>query len=66
MLLYKDEFEKLYQMHIKLPAVFIKQGDKLKSFISNKEIDSSKALQQLKDLVSLKLEMHDQHYHSNI
>lgn len=64
--LHKNEFEKLYQQQINLPAVFIKGYEELKQIVSNEEIDNCKSLQQLKDLVSSKLAMYDKHHHSNI
>ena len=64
--MYKDEFEKLYTRQINLPAVFIKKDELLIQLIISEEINACKSLQQLKDLVLLKLKQYDQHHHSNI
>ncbi len=64
--LHKDEFVKEYKLQTKLPAIFIKENDKLKLFITDKEINNCTSLQQLKDLITTQLSLNDQHHYSNI
>lgn len=64
--LHKDKFVKEYKLQPKLPAIFIKENDKLNLFITDKEINNCTSLQQLKDLITTQLSLHDQHHYSNI
>ncbi len=64
--LHKDEFEKQYKIQPALPAVFVAVNGAINEMITKQEIGSCKNLEQLKNLVTQKLEEHDQHHHTNI
>jgi hypothetical protein len=64
--LHKDEFVQQYKINTDFPAVFIKPNDTIKPFVTKHEIETCQSLQQLKDLILLKISAHDQHNHSNI
>jgi hypothetical protein len=55
-ILYKDEFKKEFSEslsdidEVEFPCVYIKKGDLLEPFISNKEIERTKSLDDLIDL----------------
>ena len=64
--LHKDEFKKKFNLQTILPAIFIKNKMALKLFISDKEINECKTLQQLEELITAQLSLHAQHHHSNL
>ena len=64
--LHKDEFEKQYKIQTALPAVYVATNATIKEMITKHEIDSCKNLEQLKNLVTQKLEEHVQHHHTYI
>ena len=64
--LHKDEFRKKFNLQTRLPAIFIKNDNALKLFISDKEINNCKTIQQLENLITSQLALYAQHYHSNI
>lgn len=64
--LHKDEFEKQFQMKPLLPAVFISTNGAVEERITKQEIESCRSLEELKSLVTKKLQKHVQHHHSNI
>jgi hypothetical protein len=49
-----------------LPPVFVAVNGAINEMITKQEIDSCKNLEQLKNLVTQKLEEHVQHHHTNI
>lgn len=54
--LHKDEFEKKYDVKdAKYPSAYFKNGSSMKLFISQEEMDAITSLEELKDLVSKKL-----------
>jgi hypothetical protein len=63
--LHKNEFLQQYEIETDLPVILIKRNKTINTFISKQEIESCKTLSDLKDLILLKLEKDDQHYHSN-
>jgi hypothetical protein len=64
--LHKDEFERQYKMVIDLPVVLNETSSGINILINKKEIDGCTSLQQLKDKLSSKLSVHDQHHHTDI
>jgi hypothetical protein len=64
--LHKDEFEKQYNIHTSLPAIFIVSGGNVKEIMTQRQIDSCRTLEELKTVVANELEKYVQHYHSNI
>ena len=55
--LHRDEFLKQYKMSdVKLPCIFSKDTDGLSDFISADEINTSKSVDDLKNLIQGKLE----------
>ncbi len=55
--LHKDEFEKKYDVkNAKYPSAYLKNGSSMKIFISVDEMNKVKSLDEMKDLVSKKLE----------
>jgi hypothetical protein len=54
--LHKDEFEKKYDIgDAKYPSAYLKNGSNIKVFISQDSMNAVKSLEELKDLVSKKL-----------
>jgi len=53
--MYKNEFVKQYNLAIELPAVFIQSDDDLHVLISNQAIKACEDLQQLKQLLTSRL-----------
>jgi len=54
--LHKDEFEKKYdEKDAKYPSAYLKNGSTMRLFISQNEMNAVKSLEELKDLVSEKL-----------
>lgn len=54
--LHKDEFEKKYTVQdAKYPSAYLKNGSSMRLFISQDEMNAVKSLEELKDLVSEKL-----------
>jgi hypothetical protein len=54
--LHKDEFEKTYDVKgAKYPSAYYKNGSNMKLVISQEEMDAVNSLEELKDLVSKKL-----------
>lgn len=64
--LHKDEFQKQYPLQPALPAVFIEINGKIQEIISSKEINACRTLEDLKFLITEKIQQHVQHHHSNI
>ena len=64
--LHKDEFEKRYKLQPALPCGFITAGVALSEIITKHEIDGCRSLEDLKMLVTKKLNDNVQHHHSNI
>jgi hypothetical protein len=64
--LYKDEFIRQNNMVTAFPAVLLSKYGVIVTLLTKKEIENCKSLQELKSLVTFKLLIHDQHYHSNI
>lgn len=64
--LYKDDFIKRYNMGAAFPAIYIKNIDVIRVFLTKKDIEHCESLQELKSLILEKLSRYDQHYHSNI
>ena len=55
--LHKDEFEKKYDVKdAKYPSAYLQNGSSMKIFISQDEMNKVKSLNEMKDLVSKKLE----------
>ena len=55
--LHKDEFEKNYKVkNAKYPSAYLRNGSSMKIFISKDEMNKIKSLDEMKDLVSKKLE----------
>ena len=55
--LHKDEFEKKYDVKdAKYPSAYLRNGSSMKIFISQDEMNKVKSLDEMKDLVSKKLE----------
>ena len=55
--LHKDEFEKKYDVkNAKYPSAYLLNGSSMKIFISVDEMNKVKSLDEMKDLVSKKLE----------
>jgi len=55
--LHRDEFEKKYDVKdAKYPSAYLRNGSIMKIFISVDEMDKVKSLDEMKDLVSKKLE----------
>ncbi len=54
--LHKDEFEKKYKINEPLPAIFLVQGKSLITFMSAKEINACKTIEELISLVNNKIE----------
>ncbi len=55
--LHKDEFEKKYDVNnAKYPSAYLQNGSSMKIFISEDEMNKVKSLDEMKDLVSKKLE----------
>jgi len=63
---HKDEFEKKYKIQTALPAVYVEVNGAINELIIKQEIDSCKNLEELKNLITQKLEEHDQHNYSNL
>ena len=64
--LHKDEFEKRFKIKADLPAIFMETNSRVEEIINKREIESSHSLQELKNLVALKLETNVQHHHTNL
>ena len=64
--LHKDEFEKQFKTKVNFPAVFIPANGMIKELISKQQIEGCSSLDDLKNLVTVKLNEHVQHHHSNI
>jgi len=55
--LHKDEFEKKYDVKdAKYPSAYLRNGSSMKIFISKDEMNKVKSLDEMKDMVSKKLE----------
>jgi hypothetical protein len=55
--LHKDEFEKKYDVKdAKYPSTYLRNGSSMKIFISVDEMNNVKSLDEMKDLVTKKLE----------
>jgi len=55
--LHKDEFEKKYDVRdAKYPSAYLRNGSSMKIFISKDEMNKIKSLDEMKDIVSKKLE----------
>jgi len=55
--LHKDEFEKKYDVKdAKYPSTYLRNGSSMKVFISVDEMNNVKSLDEMKDLVTKKLE----------
>jgi hypothetical protein len=55
--LHKDEFEKKYDVKdAKYPSAYLRNGSDMKILISKEEMNKVKSLDEMKDLVSKKLE----------
>lgn len=63
--LHRNEFVQQYQIETDLPVILIKRNKTINTLITKQEIESCKTPGDLKDLILLKLEKDDQHYHSN-
>jgi len=64
--LHKDEFEKQHKRQTTLPAVFVSANGAIQKLITKTEIESCRSLEELKNLVTVKLNEHVQHHHSNL
>ncbi len=64
--LHKNQFEKQYKIQTALPAVYVATNATIKEMINKAGNNSCKNLEQLKNLVTQKLEEHVQHHHTNI
>ena len=63
--LHKDDFEKRYKTKVDLPAVFISSREAIKEIITKQKLESCQSLEELKNLVTEKLQGHVQHHHTN-
>ena len=64
--LYKDEFEKQYQIEHDLPAVYLRKHEAIEEIISRPEIEGCRSLDKLKILVEQKIKQHVQHHHTDL
>ena len=64
--LHKNEFLREYKTEALFPAVFMRESNTIKSFITKDEIEKINSLGDLKELVSDKLKIYDQHHHTNL
>src|SRR3954451_5694940 len=64
--LHKDEFENQYNMQIPLPVVLFQTDESILEIISREELANCKTLEDLKNVVSKKLEEHVQHHHPDV
>ncbi|WP_121354315.1 hypothetical protein [Flavisolibacter nicotianae] len=64
--LHKDEFEKQYGLQSALPAVFLSTASTLHESITKQQIERCHSLEELKNVVTQKIQQHVQHHHSNI
>jgi hypothetical protein len=63
---YKDDFMKRYNIGTAFPAVYIKNIDVIRVFLTKKEIEHCKSLQELKTAILEKMSRYDQHHHSGV
>jgi hypothetical protein len=64
--LHRDEFLQQYKIETLFPATFIIQDDVIKEIISQHEIENCKTLDELEDLIVVKLKEHVEYHHTNI
>ncbi|MEO5892326.1 MAG: hypothetical protein ABIQ31_18910 [Ferruginibacter sp.] len=64
--LHKDEFKKKYKSESIFPSVFIIENETINVLITKEEIISCKSLEEMKNLVTEKLKLHDQYHHTDI
>lgn len=63
---HKDEFKKKFKTESDYPSIFITEKETNKLLITKQEIVSCKSLEEVKNLVTEKLKVHDQHHHPNL
>ncbi len=64
--LHKDEFIKQFKSGTALPAIFIQTSAGVQEIISQSNLNNCKSLEDLRTLVTQKLEAYVQHHHSNL
>ncbi|MEO6667868.1 MAG: hypothetical protein ABIN36_00235 [Ferruginibacter sp.] len=64
--LHKDEFKTKYKTEADFPSIFITEKETNKLLITKQELVSCNSLEELKNLVTEKLKLHDQHHHPNL
>jgi hypothetical protein len=57
--LYKDDFMKKYNMGTSFPAIYIKNVDVIRIFLTKKEIEHCESMQELKSVILEKLSRYD-------
>jgi hypothetical protein len=64
--LHENEFLKAYSTNADLPAIFLQEDRQLQSLVTKEELEACSSLQDLKQLLLEKLQIHDQHYHTHL